>query len=549
MSEQDKLNLGEVKNADGNAPPPQKSKGPIIGLVVVLLAVALGIGAYATGMFGGGNKNEKVAEALGSLYKGENNPFIANWVGQEELNKNMAKGYGLSANLELVEMPILESEMGMTLPKGIMLSMETASDNTAGTASGKMGVGMMGSTLLRVDFFTSQSKFQVAVPALFKEVIAADISGDLQAKLANSPLFKDSLDAASTEMIRMFPAMLKDSQELSQRITKMMTGELKLAEYPGLKAAMDKFRDSWTVADADAKTMTWNGKQENFKGYLVTVEKADVVVFLKEVRTYITTDQKFKDDFLDYFARQLAISEQITEEAAYVKIGEEMDKWIAEIEADATLTKLQFTVHMTKANELVSFQANSTKDGETADLLLERNGGDFPNQNMKAALTVTGGENPGKLELLSSGQTTGSEQSRKLTMKIEGMESDALALVMDTKQNKESGAVWGSISADGKAEGQPLNFIIDLTGMVKDVVKDKSASYVLDNMKITSDGQVLAQFKGEMKYSTENVTVKTLEGTELDIFTATEEDMNNIMTQIQQNAGVLLQLIGMPSGS
>ena len=92
------------------------------------------------------------------------------------------------------------------------------------------------------------------------------------------------------------------------------------------------------------------------------------------------------------------------------------------------------------------------------------------------------------------------------------------------------------------------NLEMVMNGKLENIVKDKSGAIVLDEMKLTMDNETVANFKAEFKYDTQNVVVKPLEGTPLDLFTATETDMNSLMEQIQSNLGGLLQLIGMPLG-
>ena len=72
---------------------------------------------------------------------------------------------------------------------------------------------------------------------------------------------------------------------------------------------------------------------------------------------------------------------------------------------------------------------------------------------------------------------------------------------------------------------------------------------VMDEMKLMMAGEPMMTLKGELSYDTENITVSELEGEKLDIMTATPEDMETVMEQIQETLGLLLQLIDFPLGA
>lgn len=552
MSENNGMN-----NPQWEDPTPKvkaKGRGPIIGLATLGLAAVVGVGIYASGIlgnFGGASKQDRVSDALVSLMEGEENKFISDWMGGDELTKNMMKGYNFSGNLELVDLPVLNETAGFTLPKGIMLSFEGATDAAAKAGSGKLSLGLMGTDFVSAQFFGSDSKFQMAAPALFKEVITADLTGDLAAKIKNAPLFQSMANTAEAEKsITMFVDALKANQGQSEKLMKFITGELKLEDYQGIKDNTKAFKDKWVIEAAQDKTLQFNGKQEAFKGFNVTMKKADYIAYLKAMKTYVLTDAKFKADFTDLIVQQLAATESITKEAAYTKLDQDLTEAIAKLEADPLAKDLTITIHMTKENKLVSLTSvYDGKDNAKINLLIERMGGDFFNQNAKLNLSVTGGSEPGSLEVVSSGKTEGSVQTRQIKINSAGQAADdKVQITMDMSLNKETGAFSVTSNMPLTMEGTNSTFDLSLKGKIEDVVKDKSAAMVFDEIILSVDQKPQASFKAEMKYNTENVAVKELEGAPMDIFTADEEDMNNIMNQIMENFGGLLNLFGAPLG-
>lgn len=541
---EDNSNTNDTQKNGNTSLSSKKSKGPLLAIIGLVVVISLGVLALATGIIGGGaNKNKRVAEALVSVFDGEDNSFVNDWLGQEELAKNMAKGYKASTTLELVSLPALEG-MGINLPEGVMLSIENSS-NAEGASRGKFGLGLLGSSLLNAEYYMDEAKLQLAVPALFNEIIAVDFSGDLAEKIKNAPLFKDTADEETLQAIRSIPQALSENQKLNDNLMKLVTGELKLSDYPGLEKVMNEFRDSWTVEEAQDKTMTWNGKEASFDGFDVTVAKEDVLTFMNGVKTFVTTDEKFREDFMDFIAGQIASQEGITVEEAYTKITTEMTEMINEFQEETTFTEAKFTIHMTKDNELVSLTTEARIVETPVTILVERYGGDFPNQNMKVVMSSQDEDDAGQVDFVSSGKTEGNVQTRDITLKLgrSNAEAEAVEMVMTTMLNRESGAFSDSVVITGLSESQTPDITLDFSGTIKDVVKGKSATQVLDKLKFSADGEVMAELKGEIKYSTEDVTVVPLEGTELDIFTATEEDMQGVLEQIMENIGVLMQFL------
>ena len=88
MSENNGMN-----NSQWEDPTPKvkaKGKGPLIGIAAIGLAAVVGIGVYASGILGGMGgaiKSEQVSSAMVSLFEGEENKFMEDWVGGEALSK------------------------------------------------------------------------------------------------------------------------------------------------------------------------------------------------------------------------------------------------------------------------------------------------------------------------------------------------------------------------------------------------------------------------------------------------------------------------------
>ena len=528
----------------------KKGKGPIVALVALLIVAAIGIGAYASGILGGiGGPENKVSEALGSVFKGEENPFMEEWLGTTKLSENMMKASKINGRLELVEMPIVSEMTGFPVPGGITLSFESNQDIKAKTSSGSLGLGLMGTNIVNGKLYMKDNLLQVAAPSLFKEVLTADLSGDLEAKLNNAPLFKDQMDNQETaDAIRQLSESLKNSGDQQEKIIKFMTGKMEMSDYPGFSKFGKTFKEKWVIEDVGEKTQIWNGKEDSFKGYQVTLPKDAFIEYLRNMKTYLLTDEKVQSDILDMVIGQAAAEESLTPEEAKLQLDEKLTAEIKKLESDPSFKDIVFVVHMTKANELVSFATDYVAAEGAMKLTFERFGGAYPNENMKLTVSVTG-EEAGVMEITSTGKTEEVSQTRELQISLKDAEEPSMEQRITLNVNKDTGLFNVKIDGTMAAEGETDPVQMTMNGKFQDIVKGKSGKLVLDEMKLMMAEQSMMTLKGELSYDTEKVTVTELEGDKLDLMTATPQDMEKVMEQIQEKLGMLLQLIDNPFGA
>ena len=536
-----------------NEPTPRtrkKGKGPIVALVALLIVAAIGIGAYASGIFGGkGSDKDQVAEALSSVLKGEENPFMEEWLGTTKLSENMMKASKMSGRLELVEMPLVTGMTGFPVPGGITLSFETNLDMKSKASSGSMGLGLMGTNIVNGKLYMKDTVVQVAAPALFEEVITADLSGDLEAKLNNAPLFKDQLDNdEAADAIRQMSEALKDSGKQQEKLMKLMTGQTKLSDYPGFSKHFKTLKEKWVIEEVEEKIQVWNGKEGSFKGYHVTMPKDAFIEYFKNMKTYFMTDEKVQDDILDMVLGQVAAQEGITQEEAKKELDEKLTEEIKNLESDPNIKDIVFVIHMTDDNEMVSFATDYTTPEATMKLNFERFGGAYPDENMKLNVSVSG-EESGSMEMTSTGKTEENSQVRDIVISVNEADQAAMEQKIALTVNKETGLFTVKIDGTVLEEDQPNQMQMTMNGKFQDIVKGKSGQMVMDEMKLMMAGEPMMTLKGELSYDTENITVSELEGEKLDIMTATPEDMETVMEQIQEKLGLLLQLIDFPQGA
>lgn len=536
-----------------NEPTPRtrkKGKGPIIALVALLIVAAIGIGAYASGIFGGkGSEKDQVAEALSSVLKGEENPFMEDWLGTTKLSENMMKASKMSGRLELVEMPVVTAMTGFPVPGGITLSFETNQDIKAKASSGSMGLGLMGTNIVNGKLYMKDTVLQVAAPSLFEEVLTADLSGDLEAKLNNAPLFKDQLDNdEAADAIRQMSEALKDSGEQQEKLMKLMTGQTKLSDYPGFSKHFKTLKEKWVIEEVDEKTQVWNGKEDSFKGYHVTMPKDAFIEYFRNMKTYFMTDEKVQADILDMVLGQVAAQEEITREEAKKELDEKLSEEIENLETNPNIKDMVFVIHMTNDNEMVSFATDYTTPKAAMKLNFERFGGAYPDENMKLNVSVSG-EESGSMEMISTGKTEENSQVRDIVISVKEADQAAMEQKIALTVNKETGLFTVKIDGTVLEEDQPNQMQMTINGKLQDIVKGKSGQMVMDEMKLMMAGEPMMTLKGDLSYDTENITVSELEGEKLDIMTATPEDMETVMEQIQEKLGLLLQLIDFPLGA
>lgn len=481
------------------------------------------------------------------------------------------------------------SQPGMEMLTGAGLEIRSKADLENWKSRAEMALNYNHMDLAELQFYYGDQVFMAAVPELVDRVFTLKINDSLGDSLKNSPTVAPYLEASGV-----------DTEQLAELVQEMMKkpengtakGQL---DFPGLLdryqkgcKAKESFQQAMMVEKAEKGSFLVDGKETVCKGYHVQISKDSLIAFLRTSSDFFLNDEELKEQYLD----QLRLSVSMTElfsgamaaedlpsaeemlQQSYDEVKEQTD-WMIQI-LEQSLQDVDMTVYVDPKGRLASLTGTTTvveadmeaaesepaneeagtgdssdaaeETGEAVkekreaqiDFALDLHGGSYLTENMNGRLSIT-----------SEGATTDILYEKEESYDGEQLDSDHTVSVLSSDGNITMNASGTYITESGSCqldmellvpEMQPIK--IHGSGMVTELEKGKSIYADIDSLSVEAKG-ITMNFSGELGYGPLSEEVLPLEGEELDVLAATEEDWGEIMMEVYGNIfGLMSQLTG-----
>lgn len=481
------------------------------------------------------------------------------------------------------------SEPGMEMLTGAGLEIRSKADLENWKSRAEMALNYNHMDLAELQFYYGDQVFMAAVPELVDRVFTLKIDDSLGDSLKNSPTVAPYLEASGV-----------DTEQLAELVQEMMKkpengtakGQL---DFPGLLEryqkgckAKESFQQAMMVEKAEKGSFLVDGKETVCKGYHVQISKDSLIAFLRTSSDFFLNDEELKEQYLD----QLRLSVSMTElfsgamaagdlpsaeemlQQSYDEVKEQTD-WMIQI-LEQSLQDVDMTVYVDPKGRLASLTGTTTvveadmeaaesepaneeagtgdssdaaeETGEAVkekreaqiDFALDLHGGSYLTENMNGRLSIT-----------SEGATIDILYEKEESYDGEQLDSDHTVSVLSSDGNITMNVSGTYITESGSCqldmellvpEMQPIK--IHGSGMVTELEKGKSIYADIDSLSVEAEG-ITMNFSGELGYGPLSGEVLPLEGEELDVLAATEEDWGEIMMEVYGNIfGLMSQLAG-----
>ena len=481
------------------------------------------------------------------------------------------------------------SQPGMEMLTGAGMEIRSKADLENWKSRAEMALNYNHMDLAELQFYYGDQVFMAAVPELVDRVFTLKINDSLGDSLKNSPTVAPYLEASGV-----------DTEQLAELVQEMMKkpengtakGQL---DFPGLLdryqkgcKAKESFQQAMMVEKAEKGSFLVDGKETVCKGYHVQISKDSLIAFLRTSSDFFLNDEELKEQYLD----QLRLSVSMTElfsgamaaedlpsaeemlQQSYDEVKEQTD-WMIQI-LEQSLQDVDMTVYVDPKGRLASLTGTTTvveadmeaaesepaneeagtgdssdaaeETGEAVkekreaqiDFALDLHGGSYLTENMNGRLSIT-----------SEGATTDILYEKEESFDGEQLDSDHTVSVLSSDGNITMNASGTYITESGSCqldmellvpEMQPIK--IHGSGMVTELEKGKSIYADIDSLSVEAKG-ITMNFSGELGYGPLSEEVLPLEGEELDVLAATEEDWGEIMMEVYGNIfGLMSQLTG-----
>ena len=575
--------VSESPEPEKKKPEKKKSGKMMIGVAAAVAAVGIGIAVVPRLME---DPKKTVIAAFESVNSDNQITGAEEIFGLREFLENYGK-----VNCESIFRMQIDgcSQPGMEMLTGAGLELRSKADLENWKSRAEMALNYNHMDLAELQFYYGDQVFMAAVPELVDRVFTLKINDSLGDSLKNSPTVAPYLEASGV-----------DTEQLAELVQEMMKkpengtakGQL---DFPGLLdryqkgcKAKESFQQAMMVEKAEKGSFLVDGKETVCKGYHVQISKDSLIAFLRTSSDFFLNDEELKEQYLD----QLRLSVSMTElfsgamaagdlpsaeemlQQSYDEVKEQTD-WMIQI-LEQSLQDVDMTVYVDPKGRLASLTGTTTvveADMEAAeseptneeagtgdssdaaegtgeavkekreaqiDFALDLHGGSYLTENMNGRLSIT-----------SEGATTDILYEKEESYDGEQLDSDHTVSVLSSDGNITMNASGTYITESGSCqldmellvpEMQPIK--IHGSGMVTELEKGKSIYADIDSLSVEAEG-ITMNFSGELGYGPLSEEVLPLEGEELDVLAATEEDWGEIMMEVYGNIfGLMSQLAG-----
>ena len=575
--------VSESPEPEKKKPEKKKSGKMMIGVAAAVAAVGIGIAVVPRLME---DPKKTVIAAFESVNSDNQITGAEEIFGLREFLENYGK-----VNCESIFRMQIDgcSQPGMEMLTGAGLEIRSKADLENWKSRAEMALNYNHMDLAELQFYYGDQVFMAAVPELVDRVFTLKINDSLGDSLKNSPTVAPYLEASGV-----------DTEQLAELVQEMMKkpengtakGQL---DFPGLLdryqkgcKAKESFQQAMMVEKAEKGSFLVDGKETVCKGYHVQISKDFLIAFLRTSSDFFLNDEELKEQYLD----QLRLSVSMTElfsgamaagdlpsaeemlQQSYDEVKEQTD-WMIQI-LEQSLQDVDMTVYVDPKGRLASLTGTTTvveADMEAAeseptneeagtgdssdaaegtgeavkekreaqiDFALDLHGGSYLTENMNGRLSIT-----------SEGATTDILYEKEESYDGEQLDSDHTVSVLSSDGNITMNASGTYITESGSCqldmellvpEMQPIK--IHGSGMVTELEKGKSIYADIDSLSVEAEG-ITMNFSGELGYGPLSEEVLPLEGEELDVLAATEEDWGEIMMEVYGNIfGLMSQLTG-----
>lgn len=547
--------------APSGSPEPEKKKSGKVMLGVAAAVAVVGIGAAAVPKLMENPKKTVIAafESINSENQITGAEEIFGW-------KEFLENYG-KVDCESVFRIQIDgcSEPGMEMFEGAGLEVRSMADLENWKSRAEMSLDYKHMDLADLQFYYGDQMFMAAVPQLVDRVFTLKIDDSLGESLKNSPMAAPYLEESGVD-IDQLAELTKEMMEKPEN--GKAKGQL---DFPGLFdryrkgcKAKESFQQAMMVEKAEKANFLIDGKETSCKGYHVQINKDSLIAFLRTSSDFFLNDEEMKKQYLDQLRLSISMAalfsgsmengalssaEEMVQQN-YDEIKEQAD-WMIQI-LEQSLQDIDMMVYVDPKGRLAGLTGTTTvveADMDTVEerreaqieFALELQGGNYLTENMNGRLSIT--SDGATMDILYEKAESYDKERLDSSCKVTVLSPDDENITMNASGTYIAESGYCQLSFELLVpEMQPI--VIHGSGVVTELEKGKSIYADIDAMSIEAEG-VTMNFSGELGYGPLSGEVLPLEGEDLDVLAATEEDWGEIVMEAYGNIfGLMAQLAG-----
>ena len=516
--------------------------------------------AAAVAVIGGGvmlshqaDPKDTVIDAFKSITaEGQLNPSEEIF-GTKELEDLLQKG-SAQTGMELSMTGISDESLNQMSGAGIGLDVKR--DVDSGRQLLNLSLQYGGGELADAQLYMDDTQIMAAIPVLSSRMFTLDYANDLEGQLINSPYAAQKLEEQGIDIEGLANYLGQYKEALSDE-EPMLDLKALWNRYKEGSKAIDDLKTAMTVTKNDKKEFTIDGQSENCRGYHVTLPKDALIRFAKTTREFFLNDETLKQDVVRYLELAGDASSIYAADGDGESVDPEEQQKELWAQAEAVLDNLVEEMENTIGD--VTMDVYVRKDGKMAGFSYETDA-TVEEENVRFYGDVSFG---GGYNMLSN--VNGA-------LNIEDSDGQIITVSLDKTGAYEAGKSWsGQVIATLQGDEEKYQFILDgdyqiadgsyevkldlqsngasqasltANGAVSELSKGESVHIDMDSLRLETTllngSSSYVEFAGSYYVNPLEDEIAQPDGVPFDVLASSEEDYNQVTTEITGNLFAIL---------
>lgn len=511
----EKNESSEIKETSGvnaeniNVEAPKKKNMLIVIASIVLLAlVGVGVAAGA-GLFSGKKRGKRKRPAEWErIHKGIQNMMKPSEHSiEEKVLGNRAISEAMKKNSAGVNLTVTVDEVGgQKIGNMIGFDVDIKSDSKSLKNFFGLDFRVLGKNMEIIRAYTDKKEILFSLPEFLSKAVKFDMTGDLKEKVEKAPIFKN-LNEEKKE------GVVKNLQDYQKMTSGSFSNNEKIDE-------IEKIIEENTVLKKESEPeLDVFGKTKKVDMLRLSISKENAVKLMEE---------------FSKMSKNISVN-------AKTPYGVENQQDLSKVFEDfAELIKASDTFKTVEVDfyfdgdEILKISSV----GNGYNLNLQRNEGERLGDDLQFDLVISQGTKEATFAFSKKTKYDGEDKSKVTNLFTFETKKDRFIAKIDTNTDASNKSKVKSDTSVSLSDNKGTSFNFDITGEYLNITKNKGYDY---NMRVSliqflrGKSSVLAKLNGKLSVQSNVKVEKPQFSEEIDIFTATEEDMKKLMEEIQKN--------------
>ncbi len=418
-------------------------------------------------------------------------------------------------------------------------------------------LGYAGMDMVTFQFYLDDVQMAAAIPELSSKVFTLNYAEDLEGQLAASPYAGSMLEEGGMDLAAL-GSYFEKCHEMASSGEQLFNLKELWERYKEGSQAIDDLKAAMTVEKTEKKDYTIDGAVESCQGYQVVITKDALLQFVKTSKDFFLNDETLKSDFIEYMnlvnelqgamsstvGMDLTQSSEDMQEQTWQQAEDALNEIITQLET--SMGDVSMNVYVRKDGKMAGFDYETTTSTEGGNVKLYGDvsfgGGYNMLANVNGNLNVEGAD--GRALVMTLSKTGSYEAGKNLSSTVEGTLGDGIddfKFVFNDSYSVEDGAFDMSLDFLS-ADVSQVKLVT--AGYVENLVKGQSMDINFDSIRLESDAVLgtdgYVEFTGQYTAGPLEQTIEIPEGESFDILASTEEEYNEVLTEITGNVFSLM---------